>query len=109
MSSAHILLLLGSQNHMRNAPSRLSAAWWFVYRGTQGLYVNSEPGTPTPDFSETRSCDDTIDMDYSKKKKKKIFKPARDESVAPDGVETKALILDTGFAFLTGSVLGYCR
>lgn len=40
---------------------------------------------------------------------KKIFKPARDESAAPDGVETKTLILDTGFDFLTGSVLGYHR
>lgn len=48
------------------------------------------------------------DVDWSTK----IFKPARDKSAAP-GVETKALIPDTGFAFLSGyntkSVLGYCR
>lgn len=71
--------------------------------------LNSEPGVPSLDFGEPRSCDDTIDRDYSEK----IFKSAKAESATPGGVETKALIPDTGFAFLSGyntrSVLGYCR
>lgn len=67
MSSAHTLSLLGSPNHMWNVPGILSVAWHFVYRGTQGLCLNSEPGIPSLDFSEPRSCDDTIDTDYSKK------------------------------------------
>ena len=76
---------------------------------TQALCLTSEPSVPSLDFNESRSFDDTIDMDYSKK----IFKPARAKSAPPGGIETKALTTDTGIAFLSGyntrSVLGYCR
>lgn len=67
---------------MQNVAGRLSVAWWFLYRSTQGPCVNSKPRIPSLDFSEPRSCDDAIDTKYSKK----IFKPARAES---GGVETQ--------------------
>lgn len=93
MSSVNILLLLGSPNHMQNVSGRHSLS--FVCRDTQDLCLNSEPRVESLDFSKARGYGNSMDMGCNKK----LCKPARVKSAAPGGVETRALISDTGFAF----------